>query len=356
MNRTTQIYAGVVVLAGLAGLVYYKAKEDQKIGTAETTNAELPELKAPEDVDQITIKNGDKPEVVLQKKGEEWIVTKPVEARANQEAIKSIVGNLKDLKAKEAIIANADESSKKEYEFAGTKAVHVTASKGGEKKLDVTFGKSGARGQLAMVDGKPGIYAVSGYSGYLYTREVKGFRDTEIFKFDDANANQVTVENKSGTLSFTKDGDKWAGTHKGQPIKNFDEGKVKDLLRSFKSLSADDFGDGKNASELGLAEPSGKVTIQLKDGAGKYVLKVGNVSTGTNHWVQKEGSDQIFSILSYQSDWALAEPTKFQKPADAGADSGKGGPAGMPGMPMGMPPGMGMPHGMGGDDDDGHGH
>ena len=45
MNRNTQIWIGVVVLAGLAGAVYYKAKEDQKIGTVATTSAELPELK-----------------------------------------------------------------------------------------------------------------------------------------------------------------------------------------------------------------------------------------------------------------------------------------------------------------------
>lgn len=354
MTRSTQIWIGVVVLAGLAGLVVMKAKEDQKIGTAETTNADLPEMKVGDDVDKVTVQNGDKPEVVLEKKGEEWRVTKPVDAKANQDAVKSILGNLKDLKAKEVISSKADENQKKEWDLTGSKAVHVTAFKGADKKLDATFGKNGGRGQLAMVAGKDGIYSVSGYSSYLYTREVKGFRDTEIFKFDDQNANGLTIENKHGLLSFTKDGDKWAGTFKGKPIERFDEDKVKDALRTFKTLSADDFGDGKQPNDVGLAEPESKVTIQLKDGAGKYVLKVGAVSTGTNRWAMKEGSDIIYSILSYQADWALAEPTKFAKPADAGAgDAGKGG---TPGAPPGMPPGMpGMPPGMphGGDP---HGH
>lgn len=350
MNRSTQIWVGVVVLAGLAGAVFYKAKEDQKIGTAETSSADLPKFEIGDDLDKISVQNGSKPEVVLEKKGDTWQVTKPVDAKANQEAIKSIVSNLKDLKAKEAIVANADEAQKKEYELDGDKAVHVSAWKGADKKLDATFGKSGARGQMAMVEGKPGIYAVSGYSSYLYTREVKGFRDTEIFKFDDANVNNVTIQNKNGTFSFTKDGDKWAGTFKGQPIPRFDEERVKDVLRSFKSLSADDFGDGKDPAELGLTDPLAKVTIQLKDGAGKYVLDVGNTSTGTNRWVKKEGSDQIFSVLGYQADWTTSDVSKFQKAADAGAgDAGKKGagearPMGMP--PMGMPPaGMGDPHG-----------
>jgi len=352
MTRSTQIWVGVVVLAALAGGVALKAKEDQKIGTTEATSADMPEMKV-EDPDKISIQNGDKPEIVLEKKGDEWRVTKPVDAKANQEAIKSIVSNLKDLKAKEVISSQATEQEKKDYDFTPQKGVHVQAWKGADKKLDAHFGKTGGRGQLGMVEGKPGIYTVSGYSAYLYTREVKGFRDTEIFKYDDANANQLSIENKNGVFSFTKDGDKWAGTFKGKPIERFDEDKVKDALRTFKSLNADDFGDGKKPSDVGLETPEAKVSIQLKDGAGKYVLKIGSVSTGTNHWAMKEGSDIIYSVLAYQADWALADVPKFQKPVDGGAgDAGKGAPMGMPpgmgmpGMPHGMPPGMGGdPHG-----------
>ena len=37
MTRSTQIWIGVVILAGLGGLVALKAKEDSTIGKAETT-------------------------------------------------------------------------------------------------------------------------------------------------------------------------------------------------------------------------------------------------------------------------------------------------------------------------------
>ena len=139
MNRSTQIWVGVVVLAGLAGLVAYKAKEDQKIGTAQTTNAELPELKAPEDVDKISVQNADKPEIVLEKKGDKWAVAKPVEAPANQANVDQIVKNLKDLKAKEVISAQPSEDSKKDYDLVPAKAVHVMAYKGGDKKVDPRY-------------------------------------------------------------------------------------------------------------------------------------------------------------------------------------------------------------------------
>lgn len=350
MSQSTKIYAGVVILAALGGLVYYAQNKDKQIGTSHTTSADLPEIKATDDVDKISITNGEKPEIVLEKQGDKWMVMKPVNAPANQSNADQIAKNLKDLKAKEVISASPSEDSKKDYDFTPAKQVHVVAYKGGDKKVDVTFGSSGQRGQMAMVDGKPGIYAVSGYSSYLYTREVKGFRDTDILKFDDQNANGLTIEKKDGTLSFTKEGDKWSGTYKGKPIERLDEDKIKDALRSLKALTADDFGDGKTPAETGLDQPDSTVTVQLKDNAGKFVVKVGKTSTGTNRWLLKDGNEQVYSVASYSADWLVAEPSKFQKSPDAGAPKG---PTKMD-MPPGMPPGMGDPHG--GGEDDPHGH
>jgi len=356
MNRSTQLWVGVVVLAALAGAVYKVSRDDAQKGTATTTSADLPDFKVPDDIDKITISNADKGEVTLEKKGDKWMVTKPLEALANQANVKSLIDNMKELKAKEVISAAPTEDTKKEYQFEKDKAVKVQAFKGAEKKLDASFGKSGARGQMAMIEGKPSVYGVSGYSSYLYAREVKGWRDTEIFKFDDANVSQMTIEGKNGTFSFTK-GENWAGTFKDKAITDFDGEKVKDAIRAFKALNAEDFGDGKSPADTGLDAPEAKITISLKDGAGKYVLKIGKTSTGTSRYAQKEGSDTIFVIPQYTADWAVSEASKFQKPKDAGADSGKkDGPTPMampPGMP-GMPPGM--PHGMPGGGGDPHGH
>jgi hypothetical protein len=339
MSQSTKIYAGVIVLAALGGAIYVAQKKDKEIGTSHTTSAELPEIKAPDDVDKVSITNGEKGEIVLEKAGDKWAVAKPVKAPANQSNVDQLVKNLKELKSKEVIVAQPSEDSKKDYEFIPSKAVHVVAYKGGDKKLDITFGSSGQRGQMVMVDGKPGIYTVTGYSSYLYTREVKGFRDTEIFKFDDQNVSGFTIEKKDTVLSFTKEGDKWHGTNKGKAIDRFDEEKVKDALRTFKSLTADDFGDNKSMADTGLDKPESTVAIQLKDNAGRFVLKVGKVSTGTNRYAMKEGSETVYSIASYSADWALADASKFQRPLDAGApvDAGK----------VGLPPGFdphNLPH------------
>jgi hypothetical protein len=357
MSRDKLIIAGVVILGLLGFLVYRQMQKDENIGKAAVTSKDFPTISAPDDIDKLSITNADKGEVVLEKVVDptappgdggpamKWKVTKPVEAAANQQSVKDLVANLKDLKVESQIDLKLDDDVKKDKQLDAAHAVHVVAWRGGEKKADEMFGKSGPAGQLVMVPDKPDVvWAAKGYSSYLYTKEPKDWRDKEIFKFDDTNATQVTIVNSHGTFSFTK-GDKWAGTLDKKPIDKFDEDKVKDLLRTFKALNADDFGDGKSLADTGLDKPDAVVTIELKDNAGKYELSVGKVATGTYRWAKKSDSDNIYQISDYSSGFVTGDATKFQQAADGGAGTGDGGKAAAPpppphpGGPPGGPPG-----------------
>lgn len=351
MNGTQKIGLGAAVLAVLGFLVYKQMKADQKVGvSAEANTADLPDIKGTDDLDKIEITNADKSTVTLEKKGDSWQVTKPVDFPANQANVKQLVDNLKELKVTEQVEANANDDVKKGYELDAAHAVHVVGFKGPDKKVDDFFGKNGGRGQMMMVGDRPGVFAATGYSSYLYTRDVKNWRDTEIFKFDDANVIQISFDKKNQPLSFTKANDKWSGTVKGSPIERLDESKVKSAIGAFKALNADDFADGKTPADTGLDAPDSTVTILLKDNAGKYVLHVGKTATGTSRYAQKDGNPTVYIVSSTVGDWATADVAKFQKLPDGGTvPDPNAAPHGMGGMGMGgmggLPPGMGMPPG-----------
>jgi hypothetical protein len=316
ISRDKAIVGGVVVLGALSFLVYRQAKHDQELGSA--GHSDLPDVKGTDDLDKIEITNGDKPAVTLQKQGESWMVM-PVNAPANQSNVKSMLDNLKELKATEIVATKPDDDVKKSYNLDAAHAVHFIGFKGADKKVDDWFGKSGGRGEMMIVEGKPQVVAASGYSSYLYTREVADWRDKEIFKFDDTNATSVTITNKSGKFSFTK-GDKWAGTVDGHPIPSFDDTKVADAVRAMKTLNADGFAEtSKTPAETGMDAPAGVISVALKDGAGTYTLKVGAVSTGTSHYAVKDGDATVVTVNPTISGWALADATKFEKATDAGA-------------------------------------
>jgi hypothetical protein len=336
MSRDKGIIIGVLVLGGLSFLVWQQAKKDQQLGSPEKATADLPEIKGTDDVDKISITNGDKGEVVLEKKDDKWMLSKPVSALANQANVKSLLDNLKELKAKEVIAQSADDGLKKEYNLDPAHVIHLVAWKGADKKVDDLFGKSGGRGEIVMKEGSPAVYTASGYSGYLYGREVKDWREREIFKFDDSNATQVSIDNKHGAFSFTK-GDKWAGTFKGQAVDRLDEEKVKDAVRALKFLNAEDFGDGKSAADTGLDSPEGTISVSLKDNAGKYTLKVGKAAnSGSSHYAQKDGDSTIYIVGQSVYDWATADAPKFQKAPDAGAPK-DAGPSTSAQLPTGHP-------------------
>jgi hypothetical protein len=206
---------------------------------------------------------------------------------------------------------------------------------------------------MARIGGKDGVYVAGGYSSYLYTREAKNWREMSILKFEDANAIQVEIENKNGKFSFSKNDDKWSGTFAsrdkkgklekpGKKWEKFDEAKVKDMLRAYKNLNAEDFGDEKSDTGLdAAAENGGVVRVVLKDNAGDYTIKVGKVSKASSRYAIKEGGDgTIYVLSSWSADWATAEPKKFEKAdkKDDKTDEHHGGdehdmPEGMEGPP-----------------------
>ena len=359
MKTEYKIYAALVILA-LLGLGLYMSNQskakDREAHSAVAASADLPTVSLPKDdlekVTKVEIKNADKSSVTLEKKGDAWEVTAPVGAKANAANVKSLLENLKDLKLKETIDRTA--ATYGQYELTDEKAVHVVAWKGAEKAIDLYFGKSGSRGQMARIGGKDGVYITGGYSSYLYTREVKNWRETSILKFEDANAIQVEVTNKNGKFSFSKNADKWAGSFTKRDKdgalekdaqkkwEKFDEAKVKDLLRAYKSLNAEDFGEEKADTGIADAEKEGGVIrIVLKDNAGDITIKVGKSAKGASKYAIKEGGDgTVYVLSSWSADWATADKAKFEKSEkkEGEKDDAHGMPdmPGMPGMP-GMP-------------------
>ena len=365
MTTETKLYVALGVLGVLGGGLYLQNKKDAESSAKYTLSgqaAALPKIEIKEDdlkaIDKIVLnkagEDGGAPvDIELSKSGEDWKLVKPVAAKANQANVKSLLENLKALKVTEQIDAAAASYAK--HGVSDDKGLHAVFSKGNAVVLDARFGDNGGRGQMTRIAGKDGVFAVKGYSSYLYARDAKGWRDLSLFKFEEGDVTAASVDNEHGSFSFTKDGEAWKAKFskpKGtaEAIKDFDESKVKDFVRAYKSLNADGFASGKSASDVGLDKPLATVQLTLKDGA-KRDVQVGATAEGSSRWVKVSGSDDIWSISSWAADWAMAEQKKFQKASDKDKDKKEaagGAPPGMPGMPpgmQGMPPGMGDPHG-----------
>lgn len=338
MKKEHQIYAAAGIVAALGGGVYWRMQAEQKAAKAHAAPstsgsaaaADLPVVALPAaDVTAITkleIANGDKGNVVLVKKGADWELTAPVKAKANATYVKNLLDNLKELKAKEIVDRTA--ATYAQYELTEGKGVHVSAFKGADKALELWFGKSGSRGQMARVVGKDGVFTVEKYSSFLYTREAKNWRENSILKVEEGDVSSVEILNKNGKFVVTKSGEKWStalylpgkdGKLNEKPEEKwekYDEGKPKELLRAVKAVTAVDFAGEKD--ETGLDKPEengGTIKIAAKDKV--HLLKVGKVAKGKDRYLTLDGGDgTVFVVSAYLADWAVADRTKFEKKDD----------------------------------------
>jgi hypothetical protein len=340
MSRDKLIIFGVVLLGLLGVLVYRQVKTDASIGAPQASTTELPTIHAPDDVDKLDIKNGDKPEIVLERVVDsaapatdggpamKWMMTKPLSSEVNQTVVKDLVSNLKDLKVESKINVKVDDDYKKEKQLDAAHGLHLVAYKGGSKQVDETFGKTGQIGTLVTLEDKPGtVWAAKGYSSYLYAKDVKEFRDKSIFKFDDANVTAVDIVNSHGAFTFKRDGEKWVGLQGKKPIERFDPEKVKSLLTTFKGLNADDFADSKSLAEAGLDKPEAQVTFEVKDAPnGPYVLQIGAVSSGSGRYAKRPDRELLYQVTSYVQEWITSDASKYQTTGDAGAPAPKAKP------------------------------
>ena len=319
--------AVLVVLGGVVVMQRQKQAAELSAHSFDTVSGSLPKIAITDDdlkkIDKVEItkpaeKEGDKAEdIVLVKKGEEdWDLEKPVSAKAGASNVKSMIDNLKKLEVKELIDSGKDTYEK--YKVSDGKALHTVFYKGKDVAFDAYFGEDGSRGQMTRLPGKDGVYAVKGYSSYLFNRDSKAWREKTIFKFEDKDIAKISLENENGSFSFEKAGEDFKAQH-AKPksktfndLEKFDKTKLQSLISAYKALSAADFGDGKKAEDVGLAPPVATLTFDMKEGTAKYVVTFGNVE-GSNRWAKRNGSDEIFNVSSWAGDWATANLDKFQK-------------------------------------------
>lgn len=342
--------AALVALSGFALYGCRSSATSAGAGDAASTRSELeiPRLTLTrQDVEAITKIDLTRPDhdaggklqtITLEKRDEAWQITAPIRAVASVSKVHELLENLSLVSVR--LVVDESDRYYDDFDLTEPKALHVVAWKGKDKLRDLFFGKTDVRGQITRVSGVRGVFAVTnrgpgGYSGFLFTRNLRSWRETSILNFQEDDVIQVEVTNKHGYFSFLRDGDRWAGSRTRRDLHGqlgkadsawsaFDETKVGDLLRNYRSLGADDFGEDYDRSASGVdsaEEAGGVIRITLKGRPDPLTIRVGKVSTRQtpwaikgNRWAVQEGRiDTLFVLSPYTADWAVADASRFER-------------------------------------------
>jgi len=276
--------------------------------------------------------------ISLEKMEDGWDITFPIRAKASQPKVSELLENVTHISIRQVI----DDSSRSfdDYDLNDRKGLHVQVWNAQRLERDLYLGKTDARGQIVRSSGVSRVFAIpnwgkDGYSGFLYTRNVRSWRENSIVKFDEGDVDEIEIVNVHGELSFSKTGGVWVGIRTLRDArgnlkepdlgwKTFDADRVRDFLLSYKSLSADDYGDDGDRALSGVdsaEETGGTVRIKLKGKSTPLTIKVGKVSTRQSPWAIKgnrwaTADDRLrtlFVLSPYTAVWALADSAWFER-------------------------------------------
>jgi hypothetical protein len=265
--------------------------------------------------------------ITLEKRNGEWRLTSPLRARADPEKVRALLANLETLHLWKVV--DPGTVFYEQYDLTEAKALRITAWKGPAKATEFLCGKGSVDGQLVRLPGIDGIFALvnwgpQSYAGFLYTQDVRSWRDLSILAFDPARVTAVDITNAHGVIRLARTGDGWRGTlADGRPWPRFDPRKVQEFLTAYHALSAEDFGTDADRSTSGIDEAErqgGVVRVSLGGGVPDQVLRVGRLANKDtrwairdSRWATRDGDDTLYVLAPWPAAWALASARTFER-------------------------------------------
>ncbi len=254
--------------------------------------------------------------VLLEKREKGWRMKEPVDFPADEEAVRAFVSSLSALSFGETLTQRPETHAQYQVDEASAVSVRAWAA-GAQDPVALLFGKGAPdfTHVYVRVPGKNEVYLAQGLRRYELEKPVRDWRDRRIasWQADDAVV-RLTVEKGRGAYVLQKDSDTW--TLGGRAA---DKDKMDRLLSELRALSAEDFIDPPQSSDLksyGLNTPALKVTVETASGK-KIELRFGKKDAAQDRYpLQRDGEPVLFWVPAYV--WA-AFPATSQELIAAGS-------------------------------------
>jgi hypothetical protein len=333
----SKLLIAVLVLVGLGGAVFATLRSRNAEAPVAAPSATLPKLKK-EDITAIEIAKPDKTTIALARQGEGWVVTAPVQAKADDSAVESVVEKLSELEV--SSVAASRKENHKLLQVDAEKGIRVKAKGQGDKVLaDLWIGESKTGGTMVRPEGKDDVLAVKGSIRYAFDKEVKLFRDRVITDLDTATLTAMSIESAKGKFKFEKPADKWQQVKGEKPIERFGEAKVSSLASSAAKLRAADFAEpGESEHAMGFDAPSATVVLTAKDGK-QTTLQLGREhGNGREYYLRAVGNPVVYRVSKYTAERFMPDAKALQE-----EEKKEGAEAPPPGGPQAMGGGSQIP-------------
>lgn len=310
------IALGVVLL--LAGALYLTRRPSG------SENAERPSdpwrrIERAQVTKIVITRPGSEPAVELEKRDNHWFMNRPGQGPADETAVNDALEGLTEMHV--ASIAAREPSSHAEMEVDDAHAIHVQLFRGGAEALNLWVGKNLDGGTAVRAPGGPTVYRVDRSIRFALSKEPREWRDRAITHLERDHVRSVAWTNPRGTYHFDRNGDTWTPGAGTPPIERFDTARLNQTVTNLLDLRAMDFAAAGANTGIGPASP--RVTINVDNGQ-PVTLKLGSSPTEGEVYVQREGSDIVYTVGRSHAGEIDLDVSSIQAPppSDGGHDGG----------------------------------
>ncbi len=323
---TRGLLAGLVILAALAGAVWWsetKDKKDEAAGSKD--NPKLVSLKD-EDVVKVDIARKDGSAVTLQREKDGWAMQSPKPARTDNDAVSGVVSTMTGLTWERLV----EEKGADLAQFGLAQPalqVSVTGKDNVRRTLQIGDDTPAGGAWYAKLDGDPRVFSISGGVKGGVDKTWRDLRDKRLITSDDQKLSRVEIASgRTAPIEFGRTGDQEWQIVKPRPLRA-DGFAVDELVRKVRdaklaatgtdeeeSKQAADFAIGTRVALVTLTDPSGEQTLDVRKKGEQYLAKSSAAEAVAK--VDKELADALAKPLDeYRAkklfEFGFAEPSKI---------------------------------------------
>lgn len=238
--------------------------------------------------------------VQLAKSGEEWSLTRPIQARADYGTVEGLIGRLQTAQMKSLV--TTDPKDLKEY---GLDKPEFSATFGsGSARATLQIGKKSPDGTLYARDAsRPMVFTIEASLVDELKKSSDDYRRKDVFEFRPYNANRIEITRGDDTLVFekAKGGGKDA-TEKWRQVspaaREVDAAKMDEFLSKLTNLRTQSWAAA--STKTGLDKPALTASARFDDG--KKQERVAFGKAGSDVYASRTGEPGAAKIDSVEFD------------------------------------------------------
>jgi hypothetical protein len=204
----------------------------------------------------------------------EWQILKPAPMRADNSAVESLVGKLRDAKMD---LANPDADAAKKFAAAPKIAMASVSDAGGTQTFEVHKTKDNTYYAKSSV--VEGVYKVPSDIGDALDKGRDDFRNKKLFDFGFSDPSKLEVKG----VTYTKSGDKWKSGSK-----TMDNASVQGLIDKLRDFSATKFAETAGTKQV--------FDATVTSNSDKRVEKVTVTMQGDRFFAQRQNEPSIYEV------------------------------------------------------------